>query len=72
MRSLSPGVKYTPYRAAVCATLSPREASQIAGSATPVISRPLSHGCSVSIRLISANFRSGVHLTPSFGIRVHP
>ena len=53
-------------------TLSPRDASQIAGSATPVISRPLSHGCSVSIRLISANCRSGVHLTPSFGIRVHP
>lgn len=72
MRLLSPGEKTTPCRAAVSAMLSPREASQIAGSATPVIVFPASQGCSRSIRAISANCRSGGHITPSFGVFVQP
>ena len=52
--------------------LSPRLASQMAGSATPRMVRPRRYGCSSSIRRISANCRSGVHSTPSSGVPVQP
>ena len=53
----------------ICGCKESEEASQMAGSATPAMCRPLKKGCSPSMRRISRKISSGVQRTPTFASR---